>query len=152
MDLLYEISNLMKQKDVDGIAEFYSKYRDSLDIDAQGSLCKLSSFQTDEAAQSLVPSLSINIKKGQTAVPVRYVAYAHLTLCISFCMHFRGKYGMHACMLVAINMHIVKGACASPFSKIFMLSALLQLTELPFLGLVESTPTYWTYDFILSLR
>ena len=47
MGLLFKIFNLVKQGDIIGITEFYSKYRDSLEVDAEGSLSKVSSFEKD---------------------------------------------------------------------------------------------------------
>ena len=77
MDFLYQISNLIKQENVIGIEEFYSKHRSSLDIDTEGSLAKFISFKQDDVAKSILPLNLLNIEKGQTAVPVRYVAYVY---------------------------------------------------------------------------
>ena len=91
---LSQISNLIKQEDVISIEKLCSKCRSSLDIDTQGGLTEFISYKPDEISKSIMPFILLNIEKGQTTVPVRYVACVHskqyvLTYVIIFCLFTR---------------------------------------------------------------
>ena len=87
-----QISNLIKQEDVISIEKLCSKCRSSLDIDTQGGLTEFISYKPDEITKSIMPFILLNIEKGQTTVPVRYVACVHSKQYTNLCYHFLSFY------------------------------------------------------------
>ena len=70
MDLLDILAKFIEANDFDEVRKFHFNHCSSLQIDTESCLRKLSSFQTDDVASSILPLNHLTAKENQTAVPV----------------------------------------------------------------------------------